>query len=287
MKTCFLIIVSLMIALSQVEPALSYEVLELADWLLESGSYDEAVTEYKRFIFFNSESDRVGYAYYRMGLAYRASGDWQKAIDALRESISAAKDLQTADERRIVLATTLIASGNYSLARLELLKVSDFSEDQSLRLKSMYFDGIASLYMLDWDASQETLGKFYSEYDEGRMSRRAKEINTIILKTRNSYRSGELAKSLSTLLPGLGQVYAGDWRDSLNALVLNGLLIGLTANSIYKRDYSDAALISYISLRYYIGNRYQAEMDARKYNESLDRRSAGKILKLIRTDEPT
>ncbi len=258
----------------------SDDALKLADWMLKSGSYDEAITEYKRFIFFNPESDHIGYAQYRMGLAYRAVHNWQKSVDAFKASISVAGDSKTADERRIILATTLIASGNYSLARLELLKVLN----QPLRSKSLYFDGIASLYMFDWDASKEAFSRFYSEYAD---TKRAREIDSILLKTRQSYRSAELAKSLSTILPGLGQVYAGNWQDGLNALVLNGVFAGFIANAIHRRDYKDATLISYISLRYYIGNRRRAEIDVREYNESLNRRSALKILKLVRSDEPT
>ena len=138
--------------------------------------------------------------------------------------------------------------------------------------------------MFDWDASKEAFSRFYSEYAD---TKRAREIDSILLKTRQSYRSTELAKSLSTILPGLGQVYAGNWRDGLNAIVLNGVFAEYIANAIHRRDYKDATLISYISLRYYIGNRRRAEIDVREYNESLNRRSALKILKLVRSDEPT
>jgi len=84
----------------------------------------------------------------------------------------------------------------------------------------------------------------------------------------------------------MGQIYAGNWRSGLNALVLNGITIGLFANSIYRKDVKDAALISSISIRYYMGNRYHAEKGIRKYNESQDRQNAAKILNLVREDEP-
>jgi len=266
--------------------------LALADRLMELGSYDEAITEYKRFIFFNPRGEHTGYALYRMGLAYRACHNWQGAIDAFRASILTTEDTGIADERRIVLATTLIASGNYSLARLELLKVSEFSKYESLRLKSLYFGGIASLYMFDWDAAREAFSSFYSveagfkPAPTGRMRERAREIDSALLKAGQSYKSIRLARFLSTIFPGLGQIYAGDWRDGLNALALNGLTIGFLANAIYRRDYRDAVLISSISIRYYIGNIYKAEVDVRKYNESVDHRNAVNVLNLVRADEP-
>jgi tetratricopeptide (TPR) repeat protein len=266
--------------------------LALADGLMELGSYDEAITEYKRFIFFNPKGEHTGYALYRMGLAYRAGHNWQEAIDALRASILAAErarhasPLRIADERRIVLATTLIASGNYSLARLELLRVSEFSRNPSLRLKSLYFRGIASLYMFDWDAVREAFGSFYSGYAEGRMRESAKEIGSALLNARQSYKSIRLAKFLSVIFPGLGQIYAGDWRDGLNALALNSLTIGFLANAICRKDCKDAILISSITMRFYMGNIYRAELDVRKYNEFMDRQNAAKVLSVVRGDEP-
>ncbi len=295
-RAFFIVIFTLIIFVSHSELALSDAVLTLADRLLESGNYDEAITEYKRFIFFNPECERTGYALYRMGLAHRAGREWQDAIEALRASVRTTKDVRTADERRIILATTLIASGNYSLARLELLRVSEFSEDPSLRLKSLYFTGIAALYMFDWDAAREAFlgspsarrafGGFYSDYDDGRMTGRAREIESILLEARQSYKSVGLAKLLSTVIPGAGQMYAGDWRDGVNALMLNGVIIGLLGNAVYRRNPKDAALIFPIFIRYYMGNRYRAEVDVRNYNDSLDRRNAWKVMDLVQMDEP-
>ena len=262
------------------------EVLKMADRLREFGSHSEAITEYKRFIFFNPESDHTGDALYGMGLAYRAMRNWQGAINALKASVSATEDPRVSGQRRVILATTLIATGNYSLARLELLKVSEFGKYPSLRLRSLYFEGIAALYGFEWDVAGKAFGKFYSDYAQGEWAGRTKEIELSLLEARESYKSAALAKFLSTILPGTGQMYAGDWRDGLNALTLNGLIIGLIANAVYRKDYLGAALISSISVRYYKGNIYRAETDVRKHNESANRKNAAKILSLVRDDEP-
>lgn len=283
-KLCSLIMgVLVAFFLSHARVALSDDVLALADWLLEQKSYHEAITEYKRFIFFNPEGANAAYAFHKMGLAYRSGHKWEEAVDALKASILATEDPKIADERRIVLATTLIASGNYSLARLELLKVSE----TPLRPGSLYFYGIASLYMSDWDNARDAFGEFYSRYAHGPATDRAEEIERVFVSVEPSYKSARLARFLSAIVPGLGQIYAGDWRDGLNALALNGLAIGLIANTIHRKDYRDAALISSISIRYYTGNVYNAEVDVRKYNESLDRENAMKILQLVRADEPS
>lgn len=261
---------------------MSDEALELAGRLLEEKSYDGAIMEGKRFMFFNPEDERVSDALYIMGLAYRAVHNWRDAINAFRESIRTTKDIEVADERRITLAATLIASGNYSLARLELLNLLG----TSVHAKALYFDGIASLYMFDWDATERAFNSFYSEYADSSMRERAESVNQILPEVRGSRKSVNRAVLLSTILPGLGQAYSGNWRDALNALALNGLTIGLLAKAIYRKDAMDIVLIFPISLRYYAGNRYRARIDAKEYNRSLDRQNALRILNLVREDEP-
>lgn len=276
-----------------VELAIADDALSLADQLLRSGDYYSAVTEYKRFIFFNkdhmavAEDEHVSYAFYNMGLAYRAYGDWQSAIDALSESILTTAIPDVADERRITLAGTLIASGNYSLARLELARVLEFSRSPSLRLKAIYFSGIASLYMFDWDSAKKAFNNFYSMHADEKAEDRAKKVESILTQAEAGYRSVKLAKVLSAILPGAGQVYAGDWRDGLNAFILNGSLFGLVIHSLYKKDYKSALLIfSLLTSRYYLGNIYRAGMDVRRYNESIDRKNATRVLELVSADEP-
>ena len=285
-KPYFLAALILLMPLSRMGSALSEEILALADDLMEEGNYNEAITEYKRFAFFNPENERVGYALFRMGLAHRAERNWQAAIDAFSGSISATEKPEIADERRIILATTLIASGNYSLARLKLLDVTELSKNPSLHIRSLYFDGVASLYMFDWDSAGETFRRFYSEHPGGRMTERAGQVDAILIRARKSYKSEGLAGFFSTIIPGLGQIYAGNWRSGLNALLLNSVTIGFLANRIHKEDYKNAALVSSIALRYYMGNIYNARMDIRKYNESQDRQNASKILNIVRVDEP-
>lgn len=266
--------------------ALSDEVLELADKLLEQKNYGEAITEYQRFLFFNPKSKYQGHALYRLGLAYRAEKDWSNAVNCLKISTLEAKGTPIAEERRIALTTALMASGNYSLARLELIRILEYSTDESLRIKALYYDSIASLYMFDRDAINRSFSTFYSEYENGKMNGRAGEISLILQENQESYKSIGLAKFLSTILPGLGQTYAGDWQDGLNAFLINGVTIGLLANAVYRKSYTNAAIMFPIVMRYYMGNRYWAEIDARKYNESLDRQSRIDILNLVRIDEP-
>jgi tetratricopeptide (TPR) repeat protein len=281
-KNIFLI--SFVILILYGNHAFSLDLISQADEFSEQGRYNEAITEYKRFIFFNADSDKVDMAFFKMGLAYRMMRDWHHALDAVETSIKMTSDPNVANERSLLLATTMIASRDYNLAKLELIRLTDPANTESLRQKALYFSGVASVYTFDWNATSKHFGDFYSKSDA---KSHITELNSILSKTKSSYKSTRTAEMFSIFIPGAGQVYSGNWHDGLNAFLLNGLLIGFTANAVYKKDYNDALLIFILlSSRYYMGNIYHAGNDTEKYNEALDRRTAEKVLKLVSPDEP-
>lgn len=264
--------------------AFSEDLISSADSFFAQGKYNEAITEYKRFIFFNANSDEADSVFFKIGLAYRKIRNWHYALDAIENSVNMAKSPAIADERRLSLATTLIASKDYNFAKLELINLIDSTKSEQTLMKALYFSGVASVYNNDWDSTSKYFGDFYNKSNS---ENRLIELNSILPKTKRSYKSPRIAKILSVFLPGSGQIYSGNWRDGLNAFLLNGLLIGSNINAIYKKDYDNAILIfALLTSRYYMGNIYHAEKDAEKYNETLDRNTADKILNLISSDEP-
>ena len=96
------------------------------------------------------------------------------------------------------------------------------------------------------------------------------------------YKSTGKAKLLSTVLPGTGQIYAGDWRDGLNSFVINSLAGSLFILDIIKNNYSDAILTCFFVFRpFYSGNRYNAENEVKSYNRKLNKEFAKGILQNI------
>lgn len=256
------------------------ELLNLADSLFSIQSYEEAITEYKRFSFFHpGDDERRGYTFYKIGLAYRAVGKWGEAIDALRASIQTTGNEYLKDERRIALATTLIANKEYSLAQLELLKVSSFSQYPDLRSSALYFQGITYIYTFNWEEAEEAFRGFYSNSD---LKERDKILHLLSKACDLPYKSPKLAKWFSTLLPGSGQLYAGDLKNSLNAFLLNGLTTALLLREVSLKSYLGTSF-TFLNLfwQYYQGNRYWAEKIARDYNQRLNYKRADEILQVL------
>ena len=251
--------------------------LQYADRFFETRFYEEAITEYRRYLYFNPSTELTSDVYFKMALAYRDQNRWDDAIAALRQSIHAASSDSIKQEREITLAATYIADMRYSLGEVLLLKVLTYTEYPYVKQKALLLHAVACLYSSKWDAAQASLDDYFRGQPEPSLQA---DIDTLLQEARAFfYRSPDDARGLSTLIPGLGQLYVGDHPNALNAFLLNG---GLAAWMIYKlwHGYIGDAYVIYHFLfrRYYYGNRYHAQRLAQEYNARLDADQVKKIL---------
>ena len=86
------------------------------------------------------------------------------------------------------------------------------------------------------------------------------------------YKSRFLAGSLSAIIPGMGKVYSGRWKDGIISL----LFVAGTGYQAY-RAFNDKGIESVygwimgsLSLGFYIGNIYGSAKAARLYNTKQD-----------------
>jgi tetratricopeptide (TPR) repeat protein len=257
------------------------KALSLADYFFNSQNYNEAITEYKRYIFINPDGDQLSYAHYKIGIAYRNQEKWTNSLDAIRKSINTTLNDSLRDERRVALGIVLIASGNYSAAELELLRVSQFSSYPFIKRKAAFFLCVSHSYTFKWEDAQKVFKKYLEnrnnsvEYNLG-----VDSLFSQAQRMRN--KSPGLAKKLSTFIPGSGQFYVGEWRNGVNALVINSATGYFLVNALLGRRLADA-LLNYLFLfnRYYQGNRHNAYTLAQKRNKNLNQKEAKKILQKL------
>ena len=153
---------------------------------------------------------------------------------------------------------TLIAAQDYDLARLELIKAMMRTSSAQLYRRALFLQSVAYIYQFRWEDARESLRNYTT--DE-RLDMLFDVATDIPLK------SARLAKVLSAIFPGAGQVYVGDWRDGINALLLNGALGFLTVDAVLDGHYVDAALWGgFIFWRYYRGNTFRAGQAAERFN---------------------
>ncbi len=254
-------------AIAEVSP------LSLGSHFLKLGNYDAAITEYKRFLYFHPEDPRAGETYRNIGFAYREQGYWQEAIAAMRTAVQHAANREEKSEYQLELAVILIANQSYDFGRLELIKVTMQNPSAPFYRRALFLQAIAFIYQFRWEEAREVLQDYT----------RDEKLDTLLENAVNvPQKSTRLAKVLSAILPGAGQVYAGNWRNGLNALALNSVLGYLTVDAVLDQHYVDAALWGGIVFsRYYRGNIFRAEEAVKRFNLRQSRRASESLLQRL------
>ena len=255
--------------------------LQLADNYFESEQYYNAITEYKRFLFFNPQYGSAPEIEYRIGLSYKFNQKWTEAVDVFR-TISNVSDDSLSYKSRLQIGIVYLASGKLDMAEYELLRIATFCKLDLIRNKSDFYLGLCYIYKSDWQNAKEYLDKYYVNNCQLKTDKLDSILN---LSCKFHYRSPSLAKWLSTFVPGSGQLYAGDIKNSVNAILINSLTIYLAINSIIGRQIWDLLIIDItIFERFYNGNRVKAEdyvIDKNaKISESLRKQIISEINKI-------
>ena len=277
----FTVLAVILLLFITITASASDPAFDLGEYLFALENYDVAITEYKRFLFFNSDHPQAGEAQFKIGLAYRAQGWWPEAVEAMTAAVQLATETESQAEMRTELAVTLIAGGAYDFALVELIKVDMQSQSVRLRQRARFLRGVAYLYQFKWEQARSVFQVYLNEMSGA--AEAAAKIDALFIDALNRRRKSErAARMLSTFLPGLGQTYAGDWKNGLNALLLNGVLGYVTLNAAIERDYDDALLsFFFLSYRYYAGNRYRAAEAAQAFNDRENRQHVEKILQVL------
>lgn len=79
-------------------------------------------------------------------------------------------------------------------------------------------------------------------------------------------KSEALARGLSLIVPGLGQLYCGRWESGLASFLLNAGVCALLAHTFRERDYLGFSLAFGFGGRFYVGNLENATRFAREWN---------------------
>jgi tetratricopeptide (TPR) repeat protein len=264
------------------ESALSDSAFMLGQRLEKAEDYDEAITEYKRFFFFNlSEEDR-SCALFMIGNCFARLGKWKEAVDTLVQSLRYCPEGEARDQRNLAVAQVEIASADYNPASLTLLELARFSNSGSIRKQAVFFLGIVSLYRYEWEKARDYLR---SGLDETKPldAKKLREIDSILSpEAEAGLKSPAAALVLSGIIPGLGQAYAGNPLDGLVSFGLNassGVWVGfLFAGG----DWVDGLVAAdLLFLRFYLGNLSNTERLVREYNEKMNNDIARKIVSVL------
>lgn len=253
------------------------ETIEFADKQFENKNYQLAVKEYQRALFF-SEGRRVDYLYKQIANAFFVNKQFDQAQYFYELSYKTSKCDSSKNEMLIKKVQCLLFLKRFRSSLFELYNLPDSSSDYFEDRKNFYL-AISYFGLKDFKKSAQ----YFTKTVDNLQSK--EEIIKLLNNKKLLYKPNpKTAKILSIILPGAGQLYAGDLKNSINSFALISGLIYLSIRLALKYSYLDA-IITVIPwfMRYYQGGYINAEVMAKQKREKRRLKTFLKVLKIVET----
>jgi len=250
-----------------------------ARYLFDEGYWELAAEEFLRFCFVCPADQRVPEARLLVGVCWERAGRMPDAAAVYRRLAGAEPNSPEGMEARLRIGELLYREARYEEARVELGRFLDGDPPEPWGGRARYRAAWASLRLHAFAAAREEFSRLAAQ--PGPYQDPSEGIVTVLDRIPNlPYRSPLLAGVLSALLPGTGQLYAGEPRDALLSFLVNGALIAATYQAFDKEVYGVGGVVGVVALGFYSGSVYGAVNSAHHANRN---RLTG-ALNVLRTD---
>ncbi|MCD6525389.1 MAG: tetratricopeptide repeat protein [Desulfuromonas sp.] len=232
--------------------------LGFADALYAEGDYYRAVTEYKRFLHENPTANQLPRVKLNIARCYLYAERWEQAEQSLELLKTSFPTTTEQDYASLLYAEIPYRQGNYSLTsqRAHGLNLSPqlLSHQQNLRLWALAQQG----------RYNEASNLIKQQPELSPLTPR--EITTL---QQLPLKSPRLAGTLSAVLPGAGQLYAGRYREAGMSLALNAAFLCGGLQAIDTGNEILGGILLFFEAGWYGGNIYNAMNSTHKYNRHL------------------
>lgn len=229
----------------------------LAEELFISENYFDAITEFKRLLFFDN-TGKFNYTANRLiGSSYKYGAKFSDAIHFLTlAEINARNEEELYNSRiDIVRVNILRRTTNRALKLLDSLQVDDRFKNKVDDI--IYWRGWAYIFADDWKNAADTFVKIELTHD----------LKQFANKIDDKLYSVSFAKTISYIIPGAGQFYTGEYLSGLLSLGWNVLWGYLTIKAfIDERIFDGIIIANFLWLRFYRGSLQNAEKFAEEKN---------------------
>ncbi|MBE0663836.1 MAG: hypothetical protein IH597_15375 [Bacteroidales bacterium] len=218
----------------------------LADEMFAMQQYESALKHYHRVAFFADDSVR-GTIFPQMAQCYFQTGDYRNSIYYYDLAANSTMNDSLANEYLFARILCFYMLEQYDFA-LQYLYAFQTSESDYFRQRYHFYNAIINMKKGLPDEAQASFLELVDEAEAKEAIK--KEFSSVNLNRPNP----TVATILSIVLPGAGQLYAGDYSNAANSFMLNGLLIGLTYVIAINYSVMDAAMSTASWMqRYYMG----------------------------------
>jgi hypothetical protein len=225
--------------------------------LYNDEDYFDTVTELKRLLFFDENSEYHFKANLLIGKSYKQGAKFSDAIRYLTLAEIYAKDINELYETRIeiIRINILRRTTRRAFRLLDSLQADERFTDRKDEIK--YWRGWSYMFADDWEQAAQT----FAEIDSNHV------LKTLAEEVNDDLYSVSFAKTISYIIPGAGQIYTGEYISGLLSLGWNVLWGYLTIEAfIAERIFDGIVIANFLWLRFYRGNLQNAENFAMEKN---------------------
>ena len=255
------------------------ESLSFAQELYQKEKFDEAINTYHRTIYFANEKEDLTQAYFYLADSYLHLHDYDNAL-AYFDSVKTITEIHDSINTEVSfnMIACRILQNDHHYALLTLLDVKD-SLSQYFENKKLFYLAVIHFNIAQFELSEHYFTKLVVNRDNTKIDQIDQIFNELDKINKIKPR---LAKFLSKVLPGAGQVYYGDFKNGINSFVLNGSLIA--AGVYFANVYSvlDAFLFTgNWFLRYYKGGYLKAKKGAENKIQTFRNKKFRELINII------
>jgi tetratricopeptide (TPR) repeat protein len=245
---CLFFISEISFAQTNLEKQLNY-----ANELFDSTNYFDAVTEYKRLIFFDKEKEYYWEANFKIGVCYKYGGFYDEAIRYLRIAEMNGNTSDEILESKFQIVRCNLLRRTIPSAFLLLDEIENEYPTEEYKDEINYWRGWAFMLDDDWEKAAVEFSKINSSH----------ELKSLCNTVAESKYSVIFAKVISYLLPGSGYFYTGEYFPGILSLCWNIIGGYFTIDAIANNRIFDAFVIGELGwLRFYRGSVEGAEKSA-------------------------
>lgn len=262
-------------------------VFDYACRLFDNDAKKEAALEYKRYLFIEDEnpSPETLESCRRLTSYYEEINDIEHALYYSRHAINIGEELNSTEKENLYLKDINLLSMN----KIDInTQTSLFGYTMNGFSEKVRYNSWKALIRVNIENRDYIQAQKLFELEEKKENKIIPEKEAEILKkafiefNETEFKNPKIALALS-IIPGLGQCYAHRFKDGLNAFVLDGGLIAISAYSISTGNYSDFFFYEFSPLfRFYRGNLYNAQRDTYDYNDEKCDKIFKEVLKILR-----
>ena len=303
-QLCFLFFITgALAALQKSEP---YEdIYNYAQALYQAQALEQAETEFKRYIFMQDYAQEQGnfvtQSFCTLANIYEKQERWslaaltiQKAINSIEQNGNEEASADTSaltDALRIQHIKYLYKSYQNSKKYLSddlfifsYMKLPDISDTVKQCAYSAAISNAVTNGRIEY--AQKTYEEAEKLFPQSLTEQQRQVVNAGFMKLASFKPKNQKLAGYLSFIPGLGQLYAANYKDSLNAFLLNGSIIAVSVYSICTLDFWTFSLLEFDPLiRFMKGNIYNAQKDAYNYNLKKQKEFAELILECLEPEQ--